>query len=254
MVSPWIIGQIDPTGAPLDAGQIAAVAAIATVAGGGLAGALGRNITGGITAAQNEALNNSVKDPQESRNQIPLGDGVGGGPGLGGGGAGVNPFASIGESAGEAVASLEAEAAGLGNSIRQEISDFTSRYLSGSGGRWGTTSTRQLNYDIGQQLSNDGYRVTGGGGVVPEEYIPGGGPGTRGGTFVDITAEPANGSGPTIRVQTVTTKADGVTPTSSETAAAIRIQNARTGDTLIMIPKGATPAQINDAIKKVIGR
>ncbi|WP_415927166.1 filamentous hemagglutinin N-terminal domain-containing protein [Burkholderia theae] len=62
VVSPMVIGQIDPTGAPLDAGQTAAVAAIATIAGGGLAALLGQNVTGGITSAQNEALNNATKD------------------------------------------------------------------------------------------------------------------------------------------------------------------------------------------------
>ncbi|WP_232428416.1 DUF4258 domain-containing protein [Burkholderia ubonensis] len=50
---------IDPTGAPLDPGQQAALAAFATLAGGGLAGLAGVNVNGAVTAAQNEALNNT---------------------------------------------------------------------------------------------------------------------------------------------------------------------------------------------------
>ncbi|WP_230413073.1 beta strand repeat-containing protein [Paraburkholderia antibiotica] len=61
VLSPWVIQQIDPSGAPLDQGQIAAVTALATLAGGGLAGVLGQNVQGAVTAAQNEALNNATK-------------------------------------------------------------------------------------------------------------------------------------------------------------------------------------------------
>jgi filamentous hemagglutinin len=56
-LSPLVLGAIDPTGALPDAGQRAAVAMIATLAGGGLAGLLGQNAMAGSTAAQNEALN-----------------------------------------------------------------------------------------------------------------------------------------------------------------------------------------------------
>ncbi|NML32384.1 DUF637 domain-containing protein [Paraburkholderia antibiotica] len=61
VLSPWAIQQIDPSGAPLDQGQIAAVTSLATLTGGGLAGALGQNVQGAVTAAQNEALNNATK-------------------------------------------------------------------------------------------------------------------------------------------------------------------------------------------------
>jgi hypothetical protein len=40
-----------------------------------------------------------------------------------------------------------------------------------------------------------------------------------------------------IRVQTVTTRADGVTPIPSEAAAAARIQAAYPNDQLIIVPK-----------------
>ncbi|WAS57123.1 filamentous hemagglutinin N-terminal domain-containing protein [Burkholderia ambifaria] len=58
-LSPWVIGQIDPSGAPLDPGQQAVLATVASLTGGGLAGLAGQNALAGSTAAQNEALNNS---------------------------------------------------------------------------------------------------------------------------------------------------------------------------------------------------
>ncbi|WP_157977930.1 putative toxin [Paraburkholderia kururiensis] len=61
VLSPWVIGQIDPTGKPLDPGQAAAVAALATLSSGTLAGLLGQNVQGAMTAAQNEAINNAAK-------------------------------------------------------------------------------------------------------------------------------------------------------------------------------------------------
>jgi len=57
--SPDLVKAVDPTGAPLDPGQQAALAAFATLAGGGLAGLAGQNAMAGATAAQNEALNNT---------------------------------------------------------------------------------------------------------------------------------------------------------------------------------------------------
>lgn len=60
MLSPLVLGAIDPAHAPLDQGQLAVLAAVATFAGGGLAGLAGQNAMGGATAAQNEALNNSA--------------------------------------------------------------------------------------------------------------------------------------------------------------------------------------------------
>ncbi|SIT35568.1 Filamentous haemagglutinin family outer membrane protein [Paraburkholderia ribeironis] len=58
-LSPSFIGLIDPVANPLDSGQLAALAAFATLAGGGLAALAGVNVQGAATAAQNEALNNS---------------------------------------------------------------------------------------------------------------------------------------------------------------------------------------------------
>ena len=124
--------------------------------------------------------------------------------------------------------SIAAETAGAGDSALLE------QYLNGSGGRWGGTGTRLLNDSVATDLENSGYTVTGGAGRASEEWIPGPGGGTSGGTFVDVTA--FNGTS-TIRVQTITTLSDGVTPTASEAAAAARIQAAFPNDQLILVPK-----------------
>ena len=107
-------------------------------------------------------------------------------------------------------------------------------YLNGSGGRWGGTSTRLLNDSLATDLENSGYTVTGGAGRASEEWIPGPGGGTAGGTFVDLTA--TNGSS-VFRIQTISTLSDGITPTASEAAAAARIQTAFPNDQLLLVPK-----------------
>ncbi len=66
LLAPDIIKAIDPTGAPLDAGQQAMLAAFAGLAGGGMAGVLGQNVQGGMVAAQNEALNNSGNHAEDA--------------------------------------------------------------------------------------------------------------------------------------------------------------------------------------------
>jgi uncharacterized Zn-binding protein involved in type VI secretion len=111
------------------------------------------------------------------------------------------------------------------------------RYLNEAGGRWGGKLTRQLNNIVATHLEEQGYRITGGAGRGPEEWIPGPGGGLKGGTFVDITAEKETSI---IRVQTVTTLADNKTPTPAELAAAARIRRAFPGDQLILIPKEAS--------------
>ncbi|MCP2089637.1 UNVERIFIED_ORG: adhesin HecA-like repeat protein [Paraburkholderia sediminicola] len=60
VVTPFALAGIDPNGTAPDAGQTAAIAAIAMLAGGGVAGALGQNAASGATWAQNEALNNDL--------------------------------------------------------------------------------------------------------------------------------------------------------------------------------------------------
>src|SRR5580692_4893866 len=90
------------------------------------------------------------------------------------------------------------------------------------GGRLGSAETRAQNAEIAADLRGKGYIITGGGGVRPEEYIRGAGPGTQGSIYVDITAVNKE-TGATIRVQTIDTLADG-SPTQREAAAAARIR------------------------------
>lgn len=62
-LTPDVLRVIDPSGAALDQGQMAMLAAISTWAGGGIAGLAGQNAMAGATAAQNEALNNDAGSP-----------------------------------------------------------------------------------------------------------------------------------------------------------------------------------------------
>lgn len=103
------------------------------------------------------------------------------------------------------------------------------------GGRLGGAATRAQNASIAADLESQGYTIIGGGGRLAEEYIPGAGPGTRGSTYVDITAQ-HNTTGAITRVQTIDTLADG-SPTAREAAAAARIRSAFPSDTLQLIPK-----------------
>jgi hypothetical protein len=137
--------------------------------------------------------------------------------------------------------SLEGEIKNLDSQIEAEspkptrpMTPLLKRYLTESGGRWGGTSTRVLNDKLATDLESKGYTVTGGAGRAAEEWIPGPGGGTEGGRFVDITAKKG---AETVRIQTVTTLADGVTPTPEEAAAAARIRARYPNDKLILIPK-----------------
>lgn len=95
---------------------------------------------------------------------------------------------------------------------------------------------RAQNAEIAAELEKQGYKITGGGGVQEEEYIPGDGPGTKGSTYVDITAVNET-TGKRVRVQTVDTLTDGITPTISERAAIARIREKFPNDELRVIPK-----------------
>ncbi|MEI9961411.1 MAG: hypothetical protein WDM76_09885 [Limisphaerales bacterium] len=108
-------------------------------------------------------------------------------------------------------------------------------YLDGSGGRLGSSDTRALNDAIATHYKDQGYDVVNGAGRGKEEFVRGPGGGVKGGTYVDITIKAPDGS--TIRIQTVDTLADGVTPTRRELDAAARIQAAWPDDTLILIAK-----------------
>jgi filamentous hemagglutinin len=104
-----------------------------------------------------------------------------------------------------------------------------------SGGRLGGAAVRAQNAAIATQLENEGFTITGGGGKEKEEYIRGTGPGTKGSTYVDITAI-NDKTGAVVRVQTIDTYADG-TPKPYESAAAARIRSKFPNDRLILIPK-----------------
>ncbi len=125
--------------------------------------------------------------------------------------------------------------AGPGGTGNRSGTEFRERYLGRSGGRWGSSTTRQLNDEIATALEKEfpGCRVRGDA-RSSEEWIPGPGGGKDGGTFVDITV--TRGSR-TIRVQTIDTFGDGVTPTPREAAAAARIRAQFPGDELRLIPK-----------------
>jgi len=120
-----------------------------------------------------------------------------------------------------------------------KVQEFVDHYRTGTGGRWGGSPTRSQNVEIADVLESGGYKVTNGAGRGPEEWIPGPTAGS-GGTFVDITARKGDA---TVRIQTVTTLADGKTLTPGEQAAAARIRQAYPKDQLILIPKQAPRKQ-----------
>jgi len=131
----------------------------------------------------------------------------------------------------------EAEARALNAPrIPPEKMALLDRYLGRSGGRWGGIITRKLNDLLARGLEAAGFQITNGAGRGPEEWIPGPGGGTAGGTWVDITGRRGN---TTVRVQTITTLRDGITPTPAESAAAARIRQAFPGpqNILLLIPK-----------------
>jgi RHS repeat-associated protein len=115
------------------------------------------------------------------------------------------------------------------------MSSLLQRYLNGSGGRWGGAKTRAQNDQIATDFENEGNQVVGGAGRAQEEWFPGPGGGTKGGTFIDITVRTTDNR--TIRVQTVSTLSDGKTPTPYEAAAISRIKAQFPMDQLIVIPK-----------------
>jgi len=108
------------------------------------------------------------------------------------------------------------------------------RYIGGSGGRWGSRGTRLFNDQIASRAERSGWTVRGGAGRASEEWIPGPRGGVAGGTWVDLTASKG---GRTLRIQTVSTLSDGITPTADEISAAFRIRHAFPNDILWLIPK-----------------
>ena len=118
------------------------------------------------------------------------------------------------------------------------LSIATAMYKTGkTGGRLGNQSTRDQNKQIARELKKRRFKITGGGGELPEEYLRGPNGGTKGSNYVDITAKHKD-TGRIIRINTVDTRADGFTPTTREARAAASIRaKIPEGDHLILIPK-----------------
>ncbi|MDR6523070.1 RHS repeat-associated protein [Variovorax paradoxus] len=134
----------------------------------------------------------------------------------------INPMPGGGASGGRS--------AGIGDLPRITIMPFG---IPGRPGRLGKQSTRDHISSVSCRLEARGWTITGGGGRLPEEYLPGPGGARKGSSYPDITAEK---DGRTLRVNTVDTRADGVTPTTRETTNAERIRQ-QTGEHLLLIPK-----------------
>jgi RHS repeat-associated protein len=107
------------------------------------------------------------------------------------------------------------------------------------GGRWGNAATRQQLVEIAMELEAHGWRVEYGGGewsaARREEYLRPIGGGRQGGSYPDITATK---NGRTLRINTVDTYADSVTPTAREARNAARIRKQqKPGEHLLLVPK-----------------
>jgi RHS repeat-associated protein len=103
-----------------------------------------------------------------------------------------------------------------------------------SGGRLGSAATRAHVADVANELVARGWQITGGGGVKAEEFLRSATGGRLGSNYVDITAVR---NGRTLRINTIDTLSDGVTPTAREAAAAAAIRAKTPGDHLLLIPK-----------------
>lgn len=101
-------------------------------------------------------------------------------------------------------------------------------------GKLGKQSTRDQIVDIAGKLKQHGWQIVGGGGELPEEYLPGPRGRRRGSSYPDITATK---DGNTLRVNTIDTRADGVTPSTREANNAARIRSQKPDDTVILVPK-----------------
>lgn len=102
------------------------------------------------------------------------------------------------------------------------------------GGRLGNAATRAHVGDVAADFESQGYTVTGGGGKLPETYIPGPGGGRAGSAYPDITLISPNGD--TVYVNTVDTLRNGITPTTRELRNAAKTESL-TGVPVILIPK-----------------
>lgn len=111
----------------------------------------------------------------------------------------------------------------------------------GSGrGRLGNANTQAQNASIAKTLENRGWTVTNIG--RKEEYIPGASGGTKGSVWIDITAKKTVWGTPrTLRVQTIDTMPNKMTPTLREADNAARgrelLRSRGDNPHIILIPK-----------------
>jgi hypothetical protein len=102
-------------------------------------------------------------------------------------------------------------------------------------GRLGNTETRDQVKKIANEYRDQDYRIIGGGGVRKEEYLPGPGGKRKGSNYVDLTVQKDD---EVIRINTVDTLKDGITPTARERRAANKIRSKiGEGEELLLIPK-----------------
>ena len=103
-----------------------------------------------------------------------------------------------------------------------------------SGGRLGSASTRQHVSEVAAELERRGWKVEFGGGQFKEEYIPGPGGARKGSAYPDVTATK---NGRTLRINTVDTLSDAVTPTAREATNAAKIRQLKPDEHLLLVPK-----------------
>ena len=118
--------------------------------------------------------------------------------------------------------------------ITQTIRSFFSINRNAGGGRLGNQITRDHVRSVANELRRRGYRIERGGNRFPEEYIPGPDGGRKGSSFPDITATK---NGRTLRVNTIDTRVDNITPSARELTNATKIRSQKPGDHLLLIPK-----------------
>jgi RHS repeat-associated protein len=167
-----------------------------------------------------------VQEESGAEQAVPLAAAAGGASG-GGGGDGDDGKPPR-KPPGTIVAAAGADEPRIGPEANRTPRFVTSR------GRLGSELTRQHVADIAAEMESRGWTIAYGGGRLPEEYLPGPGRSRTGSSFPDITATK---NGRTLRVNTVDTYADGVTPTAREATNAARIRSQIPGDHLLLVPK-----------------
>jgi hypothetical protein len=102
-----------------------------------------------------------------------------------------------------------------------------------SGGRLGNQATRTHVAQVADEMESRGWTITRGGGRFPEEYLPGPNGARKGSSYPDITATKNDR---TLRVNTIDTLSNGVTPSKREATNAARIRS-QTSEHVLLVPK-----------------